>query len=64
MLVKIATELGLNFSEKTISIMLELLEEGMSPENLAKLVREIEMKLEDTAFQKENFKDKVRDSED
>lgn len=46
MLSKIAKELGLEFSDKSIVIMLSLLENKMSPENLAKMLEEIDMEYE------------------
>lgn len=41
-LEEIAKELNLSFTEESIELMYKILEEGMSPDNLVKFIREIE----------------------
>lgn len=44
-LVQIANELNLSFSEDAVQEMLTLLEEDVSPDNLAKILEEVKMEL-------------------
>lgn len=42
---EIAKKLGLNFTESNISLMCKLLEEGMSPDNLVKLLEDVKTEI-------------------
>lgn len=44
-LAQIANELGLNFNEDAIQCMLSLLENGISPDNMVKILEEIKLEL-------------------
>jgi hypothetical protein len=44
-IVHIAHELGLAFTEETVDIMVELLENGVSPDNLLKILENIKTEM-------------------
>lgn len=45
LVAEIAQALGLNFSEETISTMLQLLEDGISPDNMVRMLEDIKAEI-------------------
>lgn len=57
---EINRELGLNFTENNVSILVSLLEAGMSPENMVKMLEDI--KTEMATIESKNTNNTLQDS--